>query len=44
MLSINKVFPVVGRKLALGIWQCVLLLALDGPTTHNICRQVSEAG
>ena len=41
MLNNSEVIPVVDRKLALGTWQSVLFLELDGPRTRKVSVQIS---
>ncbi|MGB7445342.1 MAG: secondary thiamine-phosphate synthase enzyme YjbQ [Coleofasciculaceae cyanobacterium] len=40
-LSTSEVIPIAEGKLALGTWQSVLLLDLDGPRTRTVFVQVS---
>lgn len=40
MLSTSEVIPIVEGKLALGTWQSVLFLDLDGPRERNILIQI----
>lgn len=40
MLSTSEVIPIVEGKLALGTWQSVLFLDLDGPRKRNILIQI----
>ncbi|NES21079.1 MAG: YjbQ family protein [Symploca sp. SIO3E6] len=41
MLSTSEVIPVVDGKLALGTWQSVLFLDLDGPRNRTVSVQIS---
>jgi secondary thiamine-phosphate synthase enzyme len=41
MLSTSEVIPVVDGTLALGTWQSVLLVELDGPRSRTVSVQVS---
>lgn len=41
MLSTSEVIPIVDGKLALGTWQSVLFLELDGPRNRTVLVQVS---
>ncbi len=40
-LSTSEVIPIVEGKLALGTYQAVLLLELDGPRTRTVTVQIS---
>jgi len=40
MLSTSEVIPVVEGKLALGTWQSVLFLDLDGPRKRTVLLQI----
>jgi secondary thiamine-phosphate synthase enzyme len=41
MLSTSEVIPIFNGKLALGTWQSVLFLELDGPRRRSLFIQVS---
>ena len=41
MLSTSEVIPVVEGKLALGTWQSVLFLELDGPRKRSVSMQIT---
>lgn len=45
LLSTSEIVPIVEGKLALGTWQSILLLELDGPRQRTVGVQLSgEAG
>jgi len=40
MLSTSEVIPIIDGKLALGTWQSVLFLDLDGPRKRVVLIQI----